>query len=84
MQVGLFTAIFHTRPFEETLDIAKGAGINALQLAVNGPHCNADALLADPAALRTFQQAIESRGLSIDTLACHGNGLHPNQDVASA
>lgn len=83
MDVGLFTAIFHKRPFEETLDIVRDAGVTALQLAVDGPHCNAALLLDDPEALRSFRHAIESRGLTIDTLACHGNGLHPRQEIAS-
>jgi len=84
VDVGLFTAIFHKRPFEETLDLVRDAGVTALQLAVNGPHCNADALLSDDAQLAAFRRAIDSRGLYIDTLACHGNGLHPNQEIANA
>jgi sugar phosphate isomerase/epimerase len=45
-------------------------------------HCNPDELLESPEKIKSFQSAIESRGLTISGLSCYGNPFHPNKNVA--
>lgn len=88
MKIGVFTVLFADRPFEESLDYIKSAGCEAVEIGTGGfpgsSHANPDQLLDDAGALKAFQQAIDSRGLEISTLSCHGNALHPNKTQATA
>jgi len=88
MKVGVFTVLFAERPLEETLDYVKAAGCDAVEIGTGGypgdAHCQPAALLADRGALAKFKDAFASRGLEISALSCHGNPLHPDQDLAQA
>ncbi|WP_406677791.1 sugar phosphate isomerase/epimerase family protein [Moorella sp. ACPs] len=86
MKLGVFTVLFQSKPFEETLDIVKSYGLEAVELGTgNYPgsaHCNPDELLSDTQKLNAFTKALEERGLIISALSCHGNPLHPQKEVA--
>jgi len=86
MKVGVFAVLFAQRPFEEALDYIKQAGCEAVEIGTGGypgsTHCDPAALLADAAALARFQDAVQSRGLEISALSCHGNPLHPDEALA--
>jgi sugar phosphate isomerase/epimerase len=88
MKIGVFLVLFAQRPFEEALDYVKAAGCEAVEIGCGGypgaGHANPAELLADEGKLKAFQSAIESRGLEISALSCHGNPLHPNTEIAQA
>jgi sugar phosphate isomerase/epimerase len=88
MRLGVFTVLFANEPFEAALDRAVEAGLDCVEIGTgNYPgdaHCKPAELLADDARLAKFRDAIESRGLEISALSCHGNPLHPRSDVARA
>jgi sugar phosphate isomerase/epimerase len=87
MQLGVFTVLFQDKSFEEMLDIVSEYGLDAVELGTgNYPgssHCNPDELIHDPQALAGFRGALEQRGLTISSLSCHGNPLHPNAEIAA-
>ena len=86
MKIGVFAVLFSQMPFEKMLDHVAEAGCEAVEIGVGGypgdAHCDSAALLKDAAAQRRFLRAIESRGLVISALSCHGNPVHPQQAVA--
>jgi len=86
MKVGVLTVLFAEMPFEKMLDHVAEAGCEAVEIGVGGypgnAHCDARALLKDPAAQKRFLKAVEKRGLVISGLSCHGNPLHPQQKIA--
>ncbi len=86
MKLGVFLVLFGGKKFEEALEIAKGLGLDAVEIgAGNYPgnaHCNPDELLADDGKLKTFSKAVERYGLEISALSCHGNPLHPDKKIA--
>jgi len=88
MKIGVFTVLYGGIPFEEALDKIAAAGVEALEIGTaNYPasgHCDTDRLLADESLRRKFLNAIESRGLELNTLSCHGNPLHPDKKFARA
>lgn len=45
-------------------------------------HCDPKLLLENETALKEFKHAVESRGLMISALSCHGNPLHPQKELA--
>jgi sugar phosphate isomerase/epimerase len=88
MKLGVFTVLFGGKPFEEALDYIASQGLDCIELGTGGwpgnTHCNPSELLADTAKLKAFKKAIDDRGLTISSLSCHGNPLHPQRDVAKA
>lgn len=86
MKLGVFTVLYQNLEFEQMLDKVAEMGIEAVELGTgNYPgnqHCNPDELLDQPEKIKAFRQAIESRGLIISGLSCHGNPLDPNREWA--
>ena len=86
MKIGVFNPVFGNLEFETMLDRVAEAGLEAVEIGTgNYPgdtHCRPDELLADDDACRRFREAIESRGLVISALSCHGNPIHPNPEAA--
>ena len=88
MKLGVFTVLFGDTPFEETLDLVAGLGLQAVELGTGAypgnAHCNPAQLLGSERKLAAFREAIAARGLTISALSCHGNPLHPKASVARA
>jgi sugar phosphate isomerase/epimerase len=86
MKLGVFNPLYQNLPFEEMLDKLVRMGVEAVELGTgNYPgnhHCNPDELLESPEKTSSFLRAIESRGLTISGLSCHGNQLHPDKKFA--
>lgn len=78
--------LFGGRKLEDALDYVVSKGLKAVEIGTGGypgnSHCNPKELLENEAALQEFKQAIESRGLIISALSCHGNPLHPQKELA--
>jgi sugar phosphate isomerase/epimerase len=86
MKLGVFAVLFAQKSLEETLDYIAAKGLDAIEIGTGGypgnSHCNPEELLADAGKLKAFKKAVESRGLIISALSCHGNPLHPQQPIA--
>lgn len=86
MKLGVFTVPFGAKPFEETLDYVTDLGLGAVEIGTGcwpgDAHCQPDRLLASAAKLKAFRRAVDSRGLVISALSCHGNPLHPSARIA--
>lgn len=86
MKLGVFTVLYQDLPFEAMLDKLAEMGVEAVELGTgnfsSNSHCNPDELLASPEKMKLFQRAIESRGMTISGLSCHGNPLHPDSSSA--
>lgn len=87
MKLGVLTVLYQDRPLEAVLDHVAEMGLQAVELGTGAwpgnAHCDPVALLQDPAAARALRTAVESRGLIISGLSCHGNPLHPNREIAA-
>ena len=88
MKIGVFTVLFGTKPFEETLDYVKELGLEAVEIGTGAypgdAHCRPSELLRSDRKLNAFREAIKRRGLVISALSCHGNPIHPDRRTASA
>lgn len=88
MKIGVFTVLFSQKPFEEALDYIAAKGVQAVEVGTGSypgsAHANLDALLESESARRAFRDAIESRGLVLDSFSCHGNVLHPDAAFRSS
>ncbi|GGA22079.1 sugar phosphate isomerase/epimerase family protein [Paenibacillus physcomitrellae] len=88
MKLGIFMVLFGGRPLEEALDYVASKGIQAVEIGTGGnpgnAHCKPDELLENKTKLNEFKRAVQSRGLTISALSCHGNPLHPQKALAQA
>ncbi|RYG30859.1 sugar phosphate isomerase/epimerase [bacterium] len=87
MKIGLFLALFGDKPLTEALDAAKAEGLQAVEIGVGaypgGGHLpNIDELLVSRDAQQALKGEIESRGLTLSALSCHGNPIHPDPAIA--
>ncbi|OGX68503.1 MAG: xylose isomerase [Paenibacillus sp. RIFOXYA1_FULL_44_5] len=86
MKLGVFTVLFGQKTFEEMLEYVASKGLDAVEIGTGGypgtAHCNPDELLQDAGKLKAFKQAVDSSGLTISALSCHGNPLHPQKQIA--
>src|SRR5690242_41068 len=88
MKIGVFTVLLQNLPLEQALDYLKAAGLDTVELGAGNfagtAHCDPAVLLADAAALQSFEQAFEQRGMTISALTVAGNPLHPDTAYAGA
>jgi sugar phosphate isomerase/epimerase len=88
VKLGALSVVYQDLPLEQALDCLAEQGLQAVELGTgNYPgnaHCNPDALLTEPGLIERLRYAVETRGLTISALSCHGNPLHPDPDVATA
>jgi sugar phosphate isomerase/epimerase len=88
MKLGVFSVLFGSKPFEDTLDLLVDYGLEAVEIGTGAypgsAHCQPRQLLADPRKLAAFKKAVTRRGLVISALSCHGNPLHPDRKIAGA
>lgn len=91
MKIGIFTALFGDKTLEETLDIVQSEGIEAVEFGagaypgsahLGGTHEAVEELISSKSKRDALLRAVESRGLIISAISCHGNALHPNKAVA--
>lgn len=86
MKLGVFAVLFSKKTLDEMLDYIKTKGLDTVEVGAGGyigdAHCKPADLLADEKKLEQFKQAFESRGITISSLSCHGNNLHPNKEIA--
>lgn len=83
MQLGIVLVAFLDRSWEEALDATVEYGIKSIEPCSGGHipkvHYDPRILISDAASRESFVSSIESRGLSVSALACHGNPLHPDR-----
>jgi len=88
MKLGVMTVLMGNYSLEETLKYLKSLGVEQVEIGCGGypgtAHADAVRFLKEPSLIETFREAIDKYGLSVAALACHGNPLHPNKEVAKA
>ncbi len=88
MKIGCFSVLFGDKSLEEAIKVIKMLcpGIEAIEIGTgNYPgnaHCDPKKLLNNTEAFEKFKSTIEGSGLELSALSCHGNPVHPNQEIA--
>jgi len=80
MKLGLLTGVLGDHDRAGAFDICAELGLDAVELGTgefsSDWHVGLDAIVDDPKAVETLQRDLDSRGLEISALSCHGNPLH--------
>lgn len=87
VKLGLFTPVFHTLNLPDLLcELKRYPHISMLELGAGGwpgnSHLDTDLLLSSSDARREFRSLLDGEGLSVSALSCHGNPVHPNEQIA--
>ena len=87
MKLGLFTPVFAKLSFDELLaELTRYPAIRSLELGCGGwpgaSHIDLAALLADSHKAKQFLNRLNDSGLTISALSCHGNPVHPKEEIA--
>lgn len=86
MKIGLFIALFGDKSLDDALDTCVAEGIQAVEIGCGAypgaAHLDIVALLESKAKRDELLKKIESRGLTLSALSCHGNPIHPVKSIA--
>jgi sugar phosphate isomerase/epimerase len=75
VKLGLFTVVFGQLPLAEALDRVVALGLDSVEIGTgNYP--------GDAHCVDGLREQVESRGLELSALSCHGNPLHPDDAFA--
>ncbi len=86
MKIGLFIALFGDKSLDDALDTCVAEGIQSVEIGCGAypgaAHLDVEKLLESKAERDALLKKIESRGLILSALSCHGNALHPVKSIA--
>lgn len=87
MQLGVMSPVFGGYTLEEALNFLKDNGVHQLEIGGGGypgdKHLNPAELLDNPKKAVAFQKLLNKYDITLSAIACHGNPLHPNKEIAA-
>lgn len=86
--IGVFDPVYKDLSLDDMLGKISALGLEAIEIGTGGypgaPHCPIADLLADTGKLNTWKKKFEDRNIRVATLSCHGNPVHPDENIAKA
>ncbi len=86
MKLSVLANLYGAKSLDETLKILSGLGVHTVEIGAGGypgkAHCNPAELLADAKKYDEFVATFKKYDVEICALACHGNPVHPNKEIA--
>ncbi|MCI8332460.1 MAG: sugar phosphate isomerase/epimerase [Clostridiales bacterium] len=86
MKLGVLINLYGGMPLKDALAKVKAMGVEAVEIGAGGypgkAHCDPKELLADPKKFEEFKTTIDESGIEVAALACHGNPIHPDKEIA--
>jgi len=86
MKLGLMSACFCDKTWDEACRLAKEAGLQAIESPTGGLdgsyHCRPVEMSKDDDAIKAFADSATKRGLEISSFSCKGNPVHPDSRIA--
>ena len=86
MLLGVMSPVLGGISLEEMIKYLSSLGVQALELGCGGypgkAHCDAADFLAHPEKIDHLKYLLEKYNMKLPALACHGNPLHPNKEIA--
>ena len=87
MKLGVLTVPLYDLSLEETLQYLHGLGVQAVELGCGGSpgkkHLDPDVYLNHPEKIAEVKELLKKYGIEICALSAHGNGVHPNPEIAA-
>lgn len=87
MKLGVLTVVLYSLDFENTLKHLHEFGVQTVEVGTGGcpgnTHMDPDKLLGHPEEIQRVKSLLAKYEMSICALSCHGNGVHPNPELAA-
>ena len=86
MILSVMSPVLNQMPLEEAIKYLSGLGVDSLELGAGGypgkAHMDAKEYLENPEKIEELKGILEKYNLKISAIACHGNPVHPNKEMA--
>ena len=86
MKLGVMSPVLAGVGLEEMIGYLSSLGVQSLELGCGGypgkAHCDAADFLAHPEKIENLKRVLAEQKVELSALACHGNPLHPNKEIA--
>ena len=86
MKLGVMNPVFGGYTFEEALKFLYDHDVHEMEIGAGGypgdNHLKPEELIADDKKVEEFKALMAKYDITISALACHGNPLHPNKEIA--
>ncbi len=86
MKLSVLANLYGQKSLDETLSILSSLDIHTVEIGAGGypgkAHCNPAELISDESKFNDFVNTFKKYNIEICALACHGNPLHPNIEIA--
>ena len=86
MNLSVMSPVLNQMPLEEAIKYLSGLGVDSLELGAGGypgkAHMDAKEYLENPEKIEELKGILEKYNLKISAIACHGNPVHPNKEMA--
>lgn len=87
MKLGVMTVCLGDRSLDDAAGYLKSLGVQQLEIGCGGSpgtaHCDARKFMKNLALADEMLETVQRHGLEISALSVHGNGVHPNHEIAS-
>jgi len=87
MKLSVLANLYGSKPLDEALNMISSLGVHSVEIGAGGypgkDHCNPAELLADEKKYDEFVATFKKYDVEICALACHGNPVHPNKEIAA-
>ena len=88
MKLSVLTVPLYDRSLEEALKYLHGLGVQAVELGCGGypgkTHLDPEVYLNNPEKIAELKELLKKYDMEISALAAHGNGVHPNPEIAAS
>ena len=88
MKLSVLANLYGSKPLDEVLKTISSLGVHSVEIGAGGypgkDHCNPAELLADEKKFDEFVATFKKYDVEICALACHGNPVHPNKEIAKS
>ena len=86
MKLGIMSACFCDKSWDEACGLVKEAGLQAIESPTGGLdgsyHCKPIEMSKDEDEIKAFKNSATKRGLEISAFSCKGNPVHPDKKIA--
>ena len=86
MNLSVMSPVLGQMKLEEALAYLQKLGVDSLEIGAGGypgkAHLDPKEYLQNPAKVEELKQLLQKYNLTLSAVACHGNPVHPNQEIA--
>ena len=87
MELSVMSHVLNQMNTEDAIKYLASLGVDSLEIGAGGypgkAHLDPKEMLADPAKIEAFQALLQKYNMKLSAVACHGNPVHPNKEIAA-